>query len=181
MINYSRTSTRLGFTKNCMVWRVAVSSTDVTEIELFHSVMSGKRTIRINGDERVSEKKLSDKGSIYRFRLRSNDPNTGEEQQVVIGVEIKAVALSFAYEVYVDGRPFDLAKESWIKAEHERRVKDAQMNKLSGAMRRSQISTKPAAAKPKRTQPVDFSDEEEIPIARQPTRRSTRAIYEDDI
>lgn len=108
-IHFSKTSTNMGFNKNAVVWKFWHKG-ECHEVELFHSTFGGKRTVKVNGVLVLTEKKLVDNGSKYKFEVGSTDL-----AHAIITVEIKVVGISFTYELYIQDRPFEEARAYWLK------------------------------------------------------------------
>jgi Fas apoptotic inhibitory molecule (FAIM1) len=93
------------------VMLVMICAGDRHIVELAHSTFGGKRTIRVDGIVKISEKKVIDNGSKYHLEAAGSISS----RSVMIVVEIKPVGVSgVTYELYVDGRDYDHAKRFWL-------------------------------------------------------------------
>jgi len=94
---YSKTKTRskLMMPKVCVYWRFIWAGVR-HEVELFHSTVSGKRTIRCDGALVAQEKLFIDTGSRHDFTI-----GTGT-RPCQITVLICASGSEFAYELFVN-------------------------------------------------------------------------------
>lgn len=109
-IKFAQTKSGMGLNKNCVQWAFE-SNGELHKVELFHSTFGGKRTIKIDGIVKVSEKKLVDNGSKYHADLPDGS---------LLAVEIKPVGVSGNdYQLYIDNRDYDHAKRYWLTHDDE--------------------------------------------------------------
>jgi hypothetical protein len=108
-IRLSHTKSGMGLNKNIVHWQF-VHQGEKHDVELLHSTFGGKRTIKVDGVTKVSEKKLIDNGSKYHLEAGSSSAT-----HVLVSVELKPVGVSgVTYELYIDGRDYDHAKRHWL-------------------------------------------------------------------
>ena len=109
-IHLAHVKSGMGLNKNCVQWSF-VHRGDMHVIELAHSTFGGKRTIRVDGIVKVTEKKVIDNGSKYHLEALGST----KKGNVMVIVEIKPVGVSgVTYELYIDGRDYDHAKRYWL-------------------------------------------------------------------
>jgi len=109
-IHLSRTKTSLGFNKYLIGWKF-VHKGETHLVELYHSTFGGKRTVKVDGIVKISEKKFIDNGAKYRFECGSTKATT-----VRCAVEIEVAGVSgWSYECLIDGRDFAQAKKHWLQ------------------------------------------------------------------
>jgi hypothetical protein len=109
-VHHSDSQTSLGFHKHQVTWRFVLSGR-VYELELFHSLFSGKRRIRLNTVEILSEKVPFDGGSSHDIRIGTH------RIKVVIFVSGWTKS-EFSYQLLIDRIPFERAKRSWVQNVH---------------------------------------------------------------
>lgn len=106
-VQYTKSNTSLGMNKNICYWHI-VDRGQEFDIELFHSTLGGKRVVKINGQAKINEKKVTDSGSRYNFMI-------GKDRRTSISVEIRPAGyIGHSYELFVNGRPYDEAKKFWL-------------------------------------------------------------------
>jgi len=106
---YSKTKTRskLMMPKTCVYWRFVVNGVR-HEVELFHSLISGKRTIRCDGALVAQEKHFIDTGSRHDFDIGPASHPTS------ITVLICSSGSDFAYELFIGRQRFYQALQRWL-------------------------------------------------------------------
>jgi len=103
----SKTRTSLMMPKMCVYWRFVWAGVR-HEVELFHSTVSGKRTVRADGALVAQEKMFIDTGSRHDFTI-----GTGTNPCHVT-VLICASGGEYAYELFIERVRFYQALQAWL-------------------------------------------------------------------
>ena len=110
-IRLQHTKSGMGLNKNLVTWTF-VHKGERHIVELAHSTFGGKRTIRVDGIVKISEKKVMGGDSKYHLEATSVKHSS---RSVMIAVELRPVGVSgVTYELYVDARDYDAAKRYWL-------------------------------------------------------------------
>jgi hypothetical protein len=138
-VHHTDSQTSLGFHKHQVTWRFVLSGR-VHELELFHSLFSGKRRLRLNSVEILSEKVPFDGGSSHDIRIGTH------RIKVVIFVSGWTKS-EFSYQLLIDRIPFERAKRYWVQNVHramevqreQHRLDEEQLHSVKRSSRRSSM------------------------------------------
>jgi len=110
-VKYSKSKTSMGLDKIIASWKFRKFGRSY-EIELSHSLISGKRTIKIDGVVRYSQKKFFDTGSRHPITLGHGN------QRVTCNLMIaQETSMGFTYDLEVMGVSFQKAKMLWLRSD----------------------------------------------------------------